>query len=88
MPVQTHHKTLTVTLSDEDWELLEVFAAEQGISDLNEVVPAMLHELLRLHDLVWDAQLSTVPAPLRAIAQKALEDDNTGLTEDFDSKTS
>lgn len=88
MPVQTHHNTLTVTLSDEDRELLEVFAAEQGISDLNDVIPAMLHELLRLHDLVWDAQLSTIPAPLRQMAQKALEDDDNRLTEDFDTKTS
>lgn len=88
MPVQTQHNTLTVTLSDEDLELLEVFAAEHGISELSDAVPAMLQELLRLHDLVWEAQLSTIPAPLARMAQKAREDDDHRLTEDFEPKTS
>ncbi len=84
MAVQTHDKTVTVTLTDADYELLEIFAAEQGLEHLSDAVPAMIHELLRLHDLVWESQLTTLPASLVTLGQAALEAYEAEQTEDFD----
>lgn len=45
---------VTVTLSEEDRELLEAFAAEQGIEDSAEAFRALLHEYVALSDALWD----------------------------------
>lgn len=82
---QTH--VVTATFTDEEYELLEVFAAEQGIENLSDAVPAMLHELIRLHDALWDAQFAISTEPLDEMARKALEDDEAGLTEEFGTDT-
>lgn len=79
-----HQKRITTTLTDEEYDLLEAFAAEQGIEDLERAIPSMIHELLRLHDQLWDAQFAQSTAPMDELAQKALDDDRAGLTEDFD----
>ena len=71
---QVNRHTITVTLTDEERDLLEAFAAEQGIEDLSAAVPAMLHELVRLHDQLWDAQFAQSTAPLDALARQALDD--------------
>lgn len=76
--------TLTVTLTNEERELLEAFAAEQGIDELSDAVPAMIHELVHLHDKLWDAQFAQSTAPLDTLAREAVEADRKGLTEDFD----
>jgi len=77
------HK-ITATLTDEERDLLEAFADEQGIDDLGLAVPAMIHELVRLHDQLWDTQFAISTSPLDKMAQKALEDERAGLTEDHD----
>jgi hypothetical protein len=79
-----HQKRLTTTLTDEEYDLLEAFAAEQGIEDLERAIPAMIHELVRLHDQLWDAQFAQSTVPLDALGQEALDDDRAGLTEDLD----
>ena len=78
-----HQKRLTITLTDEAYDLLEAFAAEQGIEVLERAIPAMIHELVRLQDQLWDAQFAQSTAPLDELAQQALDDDRAGLTEDF-----
>jgi hypothetical protein len=77
--------TITATFTDEERDLLEVFAAEQGIKNLSEAIPALLHELVRLHDALWDAQFARSTAPLDEMARQALADDRAGLTEDINS---
>lgn len=79
-----HEHLITVALTVEEYDLLEAFAAEQGIEDLERAIPAMIHELVRLNDLLWDAQFARSTAPLDEMAHKALEDHRAGLTEDFD----
>lgn len=76
------------TLTDEEFDLLEAFAAEQGIDDLERAIPAMIHELVRLHDQLWDAQFCQSTAPLDQMARQALDDDRKGLTIDFSPQTS
>lgn len=80
----TQEHVFTVALTEEEYDLLEAFAAEQGIEDLERAIPAMLHELVRLSDLLWDAQFARSTTPLDEMARKALEDHRAGLTEDFD----
>lgn len=77
------HNVITATLTDEEFDLLEAFAAEQGIEDLERAIPAMIHELVRLNDQLWDAQFAHSTAPLDKKAQEALDDHRAGLTEDF-----
>ncbi len=81
---ETHQHLITATLTDEEHDLLEAFAAEQGIEPLEEAIPALLHELVRLHAALWDAQFASPTEPLDATARKALDDYEAGLTEDFD----
>ncbi len=65
---ETRHHVITTALTDEEYELLEVLAAEHEIDDLSEAVPALLHELVHLHDALWDAQFAQSTAPLDAMA--------------------
>ncbi len=76
--------TYTVSFSDKELDLLEVFAAEQGIDDLSEAIPALLHELVRLNDALWDTKLSEENTAVDKLAREALEEHQAGLTEDFD----
>lgn len=76
--------TLTVRLTAEEREILEEFAEEQQITDPAEVFRAMLHELSRLHDALWDAQFAGSPEVLKKLAQEARAETEAGLTEDFD----
>jgi len=82
---QTNQHVITAKFTDEEYELLEMFAAEQGIDDLSTAVPALLHELVRLHDALWDEQFAISTAPLDEMASQALDDYYAGLTEDFPS---
>ena len=84
LPKSKNPNKITVFLSDEELELLEAFAAEQGIEDLGLAIPAMIHELVNLHDQLWDAQFARSTAPLDQKAKEALEADRAGLTEDLD----
>ena len=82
---ETRQHTITATFTDEELDLLEAFAAEEGIEDLKDAVPAMVHELLRLHDALWDEQFKELPPALIEMGKKALEEYHAGLTEEFDS---
>ena len=78
------HNRMTVVLTDEEFDLLQAFAAEQNIDDLEDAIPAMIHELVRLHDQLWDAQFAQSTELMDQKARQALDDDRAGLTEDFD----
>ena len=76
MAVQVKRHSVTAMLTDGDYELLEVFAAEQGIEDVSAALPALLHEVVRLHDQLWDMQFSQGREKMDAMARKALEGHN------------
>ena len=80
----TNQNKITVFLSDEEQELLEAFAAEQGIENLEQAIRAMIHELVRVHDQLWDAQFALSTEPFNKMAKEALEEHRAGLTEDLD----
>lgn len=81
-PVQEHQ--LTVTLTDEQYELLEAFAAEKGIDDLTLALPDVLLEMVHLSDKLWDALFARSTQPLDEMARQALKDHRAGLTQDFE----
>jgi hypothetical protein len=81
--VTEHQTSITAVLTDEERDLLETFAAEQGIDNWSDAIPALLHELVRLHDRLWDAQLAHRPETLEAMGNAALEAYEAGQTEDF-----
>lgn len=70
MAVQVKWHSVTAMLTDGDYELLEVFAAEQGIEDVSAALPALLH------DQLWDMQFSQGREKMDAMARKALEGHN------------
>lgn len=80
----TNRNKITVFLSDEEQELLEAFAAEQGIETLEQAIPAMIHELVRLHDQLWDAEFAQSAEQFNKMAREAQEEERAGLTEDLD----
>ena len=79
--VAAHQNTITAALTDEERDLLEAFAAEQGINNLSDAIPALLHELVRLHDQLWDAQLAELPPALVEMGEAALEAYESGQRE-------
>lgn len=80
---ETHQRTITVSLTAEEYDLLEAFAAEQGIEDVETALPAVLHELMRLHDALWDAQFKHLPQSLIDMGNAALEAYEAGQTEEM-----
>lgn len=80
----SRHHLISVRLTDAEYDLLEAFAAEQGIEDLERAIPTMIHELVRLNDQLWDVQFARSTAPLDQKAQEALDEHRAGLTEDID----
>ncbi|MEO8610128.1 MAG: hypothetical protein ABI690_19695 [Chloroflexota bacterium] len=80
----TNRNKITVFLSDEEQELLEAFAAEQGIETLEQAIPAMIRELVRLHDQLWDAEFAQSAEQFNKMAREAQEEERAGLTEDLD----
>jgi hypothetical protein len=82
-----HDHIIMVHLTDEEHDLLEVFAAEQGIKDLALAVPVMIHELIRLHDELWDRQFAASEDVLDQLSQETLAHYRAGLVEDFDPDT-
>ena len=90
MPTQKtaiHDHSFMVHLTDEEHSLLESFAAEQGIKDLTQAVPVMIHELVRLHDELWDKQFAASEDVLEQLSVETLAQYHAGLTEDFDPDT-
>lgn len=83
----TDQHTIMATFTDEEHDLLEAFAAEQGIEDLSAAIPALLHELVRLHDQLWDAHLTTLPEALVTKGNAALKAYEGGQTEELDTDT-
>jgi hypothetical protein len=77
-------RAITAIFTDEEYELLEAFSAEQGIENLAEAIPAMLHELMRLYDKQWDETFAKSLDVVAKMAQEASEEYHAGLTEDFD----
>lgn len=78
-----HEHQLTITLTDEQYEVLEAFAAEKGIDDLALALPDVLLEMVHLSDQLWDSQFARSPELLKKMAQEAHEDNRAGLTEDM-----
>jgi hypothetical protein len=74
-----HDNTLMVHLTDEEHTLLELFAAEQGIKDLAQAIHAMIHELVRLHDELWDKQFAASEDVLNQLSQCFLAQYRAGL---------
>lgn len=79
--VQEHQ--IMVTLTDEEYELLQEFADEQDIEDLRLALPAMIHALNQMSEQLWDSQFARSPELLKKMAQKALDEHEAGLTEDM-----
>ena len=78
-----HEHQLTVTLTEEEYELLQEFADELDIKDLRLALPAMLHALNQMSEQLWDSQFARSPELLKKMAQKALDEHQAGLTEDM-----
>lgn len=68
MSEPTHQ--ITVILTAEQYELLEMFAAEMGIEDLSAALPQTLTELVKVYDQLWDMLFAKSTAPLYHLAKR------------------
>jgi hypothetical protein len=80
-------REIKVTLTQEEYELLEVFAAEQGIEKLEEAMPALLHELVKVYDKLWEVTFANSLDVVAKLAQEASDDYHAGRIEDFESES-
>ena len=74
----THRYQLTVTLTDEEYSLLQAFAADHGITELEVALPAVLH------DRLWDEQFANSQDLLSELAAEAHDEYLAGNTEELD----
>ena len=77
-------QSFIIYLTKEQAEQLQAFGDEHDVAGVSEIISAILDELVRLHDALWDAQFARSTAPLDEMARQAHEDHQAGLTEDFD----
>jgi hypothetical protein len=78
-PVREHK--ITAYLTDEEYQLLQSFAAAQGLTDLESAIPTIIH------DQLWDAQFAASHDLLRELADEAHQEYLAGKLEDFDPDT-
>ncbi|MBI1278264.1 MAG: hypothetical protein GC179_09070 [Anaerolineaceae bacterium] len=72
---------LTITLTDEEFKLLQTFAAEHGFAELEAALPAVLH------DRLWDEQFAASQDLLSELAAEAHQEYLAGNTEELDPDT-
>lgn len=72
---------ITTHLTDEEYKLLQAFAAAQGIKDLESAIPTIIH------DQLWDAQFAASPDVLHDMAEEAHAEYLAGTLEDLDPDT-
>jgi hypothetical protein len=77
-PVREHQ--ITTLLTDEEYQLLQSFAAAQGIN-LENAIPTIIH------DQLWDAQFAASQDLLHEMAEEAHAEYLAGTLEDFDPDT-
>jgi len=71
-------QAMMIVLTDEERDLLQEFAQEQGISDIAYAVGALLHENQRLIDELWDEKLARPNPALDALIAEAQADAAAG----------
>lgn len=76
--------SITVTFSEEDREILEMFAREKNIADPADALRMLLHEYVALSDALWDEKLAHSGDVLDRLAAQVHEQRAAGLVEDFD----
>jgi len=77
-PVREHQ--ITTRLTDEEYQLLQSFAAAQGIN-LENAIPTIIH------DQLWDAQFAASQDLLHEMAEEVHAEYLAGTLEDFDPDT-
>lgn len=76
-------QSVTISLSDEEYSLLETFAREQGISDIANAVGPLLREYVKTLDALWDEKLARPNPGLDALIAESKELAAAGLTLDL-----
>ena len=60
---------IAVRLSDKEYKLLQAFASEHDIHDLNLAIPKLIHEYINLSDQLWDAKFDQSSESPKKVAQ-------------------
>ena len=76
--------TVTLTLSEEEENLIQTLASERGLNAPAEVLRALLHDAAAVYDALWDKTLADSQDVLDRLADEAHSEYLAGLTEDFD----
>ncbi|MCK6579622.1 MAG: hypothetical protein L6Q98_16130 [Anaerolineae bacterium] len=79
MAVSTH--TMMIMLSDDERDLLQAFASEQGIADPANAVGQLLREYARAIDMIWELKLSQNNGALDDLLKQVRADSAAGLTD-------
>lgn len=77
-------RSLVISLSDEQRDILQTFADEQGIEDISDAVGTLLEEYVRVVDALWDEKLAHSGDLLDKLAAEAQAEADAGLTIDLD----
>jgi hypothetical protein len=84
MIMQKPAKTVTMTLTPEEEQLIAELARERGLASPEEVLRALLHDAIEQDEALWDAQFQSSQDVLDRLADEALDDIRAGRTHDLD----
>jgi hypothetical protein len=76
--------TITLTLSEDEAELLNTLARERGLNAPDAALHALLQDAAALYDALWDKTFADSQDVLERLADEGLAEYAAGLTEDFD----
>jgi acid phosphatase family membrane protein YuiD len=79
----TEH-TITLTLSEEEAQLVTALAREQGFDTPQAALRALLHDAMAVYDALWDKTFADSQTVLEQLAEEAHAEYLAGLTEAFD----
>lgn len=76
--------TITLTLSEEEENVIQTLASERGLNAPADVLRALLHDAVAIYDGLWDRTFADSQAVLDELADEAHAEYLAGATEDFD----
>jgi hypothetical protein len=83
-----NNQQVTLEVTPEQLERLEAHAHQRGYESVKTYLQALIEaDVEAVDEGWWDTQFARSQAVLSRLAQEAIEEDEAGLTEDFDPDT-
>lgn len=77
-------QTITITLTADEYAIVEQLAQEQGLDNVEEALHSLIHDAEMLYDALWDKTFADTSDALEQWVAEVRAEHHAGLTEEFD----